>query len=47
MTWLNTECPNCLEENAYFNGVEYECPDCDYTWRAIDEADVEEMEDED
>jgi len=26
------KCPKCLEENAYFNGVCYECPDCDHTW---------------
>jgi uncharacterized Zn ribbon protein len=26
------ECPNCSNENAYHNGVQYECPDCDYEW---------------
>lgn len=29
---MNIECPNCGSENAYYNGVEYECPDCDYTF---------------
>lgn len=26
------ECPNCFRDNAYFDGVEYVCPDCGYTW---------------
>jgi uncharacterized Zn ribbon protein len=27
-------CPNpeCTSENAFFNGVCYECPDCDHEW---------------
>jgi hypothetical protein len=25
-------CPKCQMENAYFNGVVFECPDCDYEW---------------
>ena len=25
-------CPNCFNENAYFNGVCYECPDCGNQW---------------
>jgi uncharacterized Zn ribbon protein len=25
-------CPKCLDENAYFNGAEYECSNCDYKW---------------
>jgi protein PhnA len=25
-------CPNCNEENAYFDGVVFVCPDCDYQW---------------
>lgn len=25
-------CPYCDNENAYFNGVNYECPDCDSEW---------------
>src|SRR5690606_71273 len=25
-------CVNCGYENAYFNGVNYECPDCDFEW---------------
>ena len=29
---LNTECPKCHCEDAYHNGVCYECPSCDYEW---------------
>jgi hypothetical protein len=29
---MNTTCIKCQEENAYHNGVCYECPDCDYEW---------------
>ena len=29
---LNTTCQNCGSENAYHNGVNYECPDCDHEW---------------
>lgn len=29
---LTCECPNCSNDNAYFNGLNYECPDCDYEW---------------
>jgi hypothetical protein len=25
-------CPRCGEENAYFDGVMFVCPDCDYRW---------------
>lgn len=37
------ECPNCGGENAYCNGLEYECPDCGYVWdcEEIDEAEAE------
>lgn len=31
---MNTECPNCGAEDAFFNGVCYECPACDYEWEA-------------
>ena len=42
--FLNTDCPICGSENAYFNGVEYECPDCGKTWpcSVIPEDDSEE-----
>lgn len=30
--FLNFECPACFNENAYFNGLVNECPDCDSTW---------------
>ena len=31
---LNVECPNpdCRSESAFFNGVCYECPECDHEW---------------
>lgn len=25
-------CPRCFCEDCYFNGVQYECPDCGHTW---------------
>jgi len=31
------ECPNCGSENAYHNGVSYECPDCDNEWGFIED----------
>jgi|GEM_PF-4778571 len=35
-TYKDTEeCPMCGDEGAYFNGVEYECPNCGYTWGNI------------
>ena len=32
MGFYNTECPRCHSEDAYHNGVCYECPECDYEW---------------
>ena len=29
---MEIECPRCGEANAVFNGVCYECSDCDYIW---------------
>jgi hypothetical protein len=29
---LNCTCQYCDNENAYHNGVNYECPDCDSEW---------------
>ena len=37
---MTTECPNCWNENAYFDGVEYVCPDCGHRWDC-DEMDGE------
>lgn len=44
-------CGNCGDDNAYFNGVNYECPDCDFEWdiegRSLSfNNDFEEEEDE-
>lgn len=33
--FLNTECPKCHCEDAFFNGVCYECPNCDYEWGGL------------
>jgi hypothetical protein len=37
-------CIKCQEENAYYNGVIYECPDCDCEW---DENQFEYIDDDD
>lgn len=29
---INFTCPKCEEENSYFDGRAYTCPDCDYNW---------------
>lgn len=29
---MNTECPNCTKKNAYCDGINYVCPDCEYEW---------------
>lgn len=29
---MEIKCPKCGCEDAYHNGVCYECPDCGYTW---------------
>jgi hypothetical protein len=29
---MEISCPNCSNENAYFDGVQYVCPDCDFEW---------------
>ncbi|MDX2191044.1 MAG: hypothetical protein SFY32_14380 [Bacteroidota bacterium] len=40
---LEINCPNCGMDNAFFNGICYECPDCDFTWN---EGSIEEEEEE-
>ena len=42
MSSLNIDCPNCECEDAYHNGVEFECPNCDYTWGALEESDFDD-----
>ncbi len=29
---MNTECPVCGSEDAYHDGVQYVCPNCDHEW---------------
>jgi hypothetical protein len=29
---MEVNCPSCSYDNAYFDCVNYVCPDCDYTW---------------
>ncbi|QZE15188.1 hypothetical protein K4L44_04970 [Halosquirtibacter laminarini] len=29
---LNTDCPKCQSEDAFYNGACYECPSCGYEW---------------
>lgn len=29
---MEIDCPNCGFNEAYHNGVCYECPECGYTW---------------
>ena len=31
---MNVECPKCGAEDAFFNGVCYECPCCEHEWNA-------------
>lgn len=40
------ECPYCYSENAYFNGVEYECPDCGETWPSDYNCDDDDDDDD-
>ena len=45
MGFLNVTCPSCGMEDAYHNGVEYECPNCDYLWgEDLEENDEDESE---
>jgi uncharacterized Zn ribbon protein len=30
-------CPNCGYEQCYFNGVCYECPDCEHEWDCVED----------
>ena len=38
-----TICPNCGDENAYHNGLAYECPDCGYEWDSAVRAQSEDV----
>lgn len=29
---MEVECPQCESDQAYHNGVSYECPDCNHQW---------------
>lgn len=35
-------CPDCFEENAFFNGICYVCPECGYEWGYDDDEEEEE-----
>ena len=41
-----TICPVCGDENAYFNGIAYECPDCGHEWHSSLLTTPEETDDE-
>ena len=42
-----TECGRCGSEGAYFNGLEYECPDCGFKFGAIElEEDFDELDED-
>ena len=43
---MNTECPSCESENAFHNGVNFECPDCDYEWNQIKTRNIIKKKDE-
>ena len=40
---MNVTCPKCHMENAYHNGIDMECPDCDNKW-SINESSNHEIE---
>jgi hypothetical protein len=42
-----TECPECSNENAYFNGLNYECPDCGCEWGALNDFESDDNLDDD
>lgn len=44
---MTTECPFCSMDNAYCDGVEYVCPDCDATWPCDEIPDDDGWEDDD
>lgn len=44
---MTTECPFCDMDNAYCNGVEYVCPDCDATWSCDEIPNDDDWEDND
>ncbi len=44
---MTTECPFCGMDNAYCDGVEYVCPDCDATWPCDEIPDDDDWEDDD
>lgn len=44
---MTTECPFCGLDNAYCDGVEYVCPDCEGTWPCDEIPDDDDWEDED
>jgi uncharacterized Zn ribbon protein len=47
MGYLNTDCPNCLSEDAHHDGLGYVCSDCGHTWGALSEKDFDDDFNED
>lgn len=41
---MHVTCPECGCEEAYHNGCEYECPNCDYTWSDDDDDDDDSVD---
>lgn len=44
---MTVDCPHCGYDDAYCNGLEYECPNCGHVWPCpeIDEAEAEYEDD--
>lgn len=44
---MTTECPFCGMDNAYCDGVEYYCPDCERSWECDELPDYDDIDDSD
>jgi uncharacterized Zn ribbon protein len=42
--FLNSECPRCGDEGAYFDFNHWKCPNCDHSWGWYDYEIKEEAE---
>ena len=43
---MSVTCPKCFSEDAFFNGVCYECPDCDYEWGGVDFDESDDLDED-